>query len=433
MYPDFHYLLQSLFGIDFPAIGLLKTFGFFVALAFIIAGYVLSKELKRKAALGYFQPSTKKEIVGQAPTIKDWIGSAIIGFILGFKVIGLFQNHEAASGDPLAFVMSLQGSWIGGLIVGAIMGYLKYSEQKKQQLPRPKEQTYVLFPHNRLMDIIFISAAAGFIGAKVFNAFETWDYFIQDPLGSLFSSGGFTFYGGLICATAALYIYAKKHNFSFAQLCDAAAPALMIAYAVGRLGCHFSGDGDWGIYNSAYLSTPEAKLVEQVDDKAFYQLVQDQPALFTEFKEFATVPNAYFNAPEFLPRWMVAMNYAHNVNNEGFEIAGDTGNYNHALPAGVFPTPIYEFIVCTLLFFILMGLRKRFTVPLRLFGVYLIFNGLERFLVEKIRVNTKVDLGFIHPTQAEIISTILIIIGIYLLVRKASPAPKVYTPSNTNL
>ena len=54
-------------------------------------------------------------------------------------------------------------------------------------------------------------------------------------------------------------------------------------------------------------------------------------------------------------------------------------------------------------------------LPLQLFGIYLIVNGLERFFVEKIRVNYKYDLGFIHPTQAEIISTILVLIGLSLI------------------
>jgi hypothetical protein len=35
----------------------------------------------------------------------------------------------------------------------------------------------------------------------------------------------------------------------------------MIAYAIGRIGCQVSGDGDWGILNSAYISTPEGKVV----------------------------------------------------------------------------------------------------------------------------------------------------------------------------
>lgn len=55
-----------------------------------------------------------------------------------------------------------------------------------------------------------------------------------------------------------------------------------------------------------------------------------------------------------------------------------------------------------------------------MFGIYLVLNGLERFFIEKIRVNYKYDWGFIHPTQAEIISMGLTIAGIILIIYAAS-------------
>jgi prolipoprotein diacylglyceryltransferase len=90
----------------------------------------------------------------------------------------------------------------------------------------------------------------------------------------------------------------------------------------------------------------------------------------------------------------------------------------------VFPTPLYEIIACTLLFLILWALRKKMKAPGQLFGIYMIFNGAERFLIEKIRVNNTYDILGFHPTQAEIISTALIIGGtlMYTLRRKYNTA-----------
>jgi phosphatidylglycerol:prolipoprotein diacylglycerol transferase len=51
-----------------------------------------------------------------------------------------------------------------------------------------------------------------------------------------------------------IYLYCRKHKIDATHFCDAIAPALKLAYAIGRLGCHFSGDGDWGILNSAFIS-----------------------------------------------------------------------------------------------------------------------------------------------------------------------------------
>ena len=90
-------------------------------------------------------------------------------------------------------------------------------------------------------------------------------------MGNLLSPSGLTFYGGLICAAIAICIYAYKKGINILHLTDAAAPALMIAYAIGRIGCQVAGDGDWGIYNSAYISDTPGHVVaatpQQFKDK----------------------------------------------------------------------------------------------------------------------------------------------------------------------
>jgi len=82
----------------------------------------------------------------------------------------------------------------------------------------------------------------------------------------------------------------------------------------------------------------------------------------------------------------------------------------------VFPTPLYEVIFCSLLFGVLWALRKRLKPAGAVFALYLILNGLERFLIEKIRVNNRMDFLGMQPTQAEVISLGLILAGILLWV-----------------
>lgn len=421
MYPDFHYLFRSLFGINIEALSVIKTFGFCVAIAFLGGAWALSSELKRKAKQGIFKPEIVTHITGKPASTRELVGLFILGFVVGAKLIGLVLNINTPAFDPASYLASLSGNLPGGIILGGLMAYFRYAEKKKKLTKQPKEEKVAVFPHQRVADIIFIAAIAGFIGAKIFNAFETWDDFVRDPIGNLFSRSGLTFYGGLICATAALYWYSRKKKFSFRQLCDAAAPALMLAYALGRFGCQLAGDGDWGIYNSAYTTqaTPEASL-QRGNETDYDKAVQLHPESFHEFRAFSQsgnsqyIPHKFFAAPDWVPVWLVAQNYRHNVNNAGILIPGDKGEYNHVLPVAVFPTPLYEIIACLLLFLFLWKIRKRFKYPLQLFGVYLVLNGIERFLVETIRVNYKYDLGFVHPTQAELISTCLVIAGIIL-------------------
>jgi prolipoprotein diacylglyceryltransferase len=77
---------------------------------------------------------------------------------------------------------------------------------------------------------------------------------------------------------------------------------------------------------------------------------------------------------------------------------------------------MYETITCTILFLILWALRKRLKPAGTLFALYLILNGIERFFVEKIRVNNQMDLFGLHPTQAEVISACLVLTGVILWV-----------------
>lgn len=418
MFPDFQYLFHFLFGLDIPAFSLIKTFGFFVALAFLGGAWVLTKELKRKEEEGFLSPEIVEEEVGKPATKKELINVGIIGFLLGYKVLGLIMNASEVANDPLSYLLSLKGNLLGGVAVAALMVYFRYSEKKKKATTKPSIQKVKIHPYQRVADIIFIAAIAGFGGAKFFNAFETWDDFIKDPIGNLLAPAGLTFYGGLITATIALYIYTKKKKISFKHLADAAAPALMLAYAIGRLGCQFSGDGDWGVYNSAYITQPDGQLTTATIED-FHQQIEKYPNYFKMFASAnGQVPQIYTPAPNGLPTWLFAQNFKHNVNNDGIPIEVYSGNYNHVLPAGVYPTSMYEAVICFLLFLVLMGIRRKYNLPLQIFGIYLILNGLERFFIEKIRVNYEYDWGFIHPSQAEIISFCLIIAGIFLFVKQ---------------
>jgi phosphatidylglycerol---prolipoprotein diacylglyceryl transferase len=86
------------------------------------------------------------------------------------------------------------------------------------------------------------------------------------------------------------------------------------------------------------------------------------------------------------------------------------------LAEGVFPTPLYESIACILLFFLLWSMRKKITTAGMLFSWYLLFNGIERFFVESIRVNSKYHLAGISFSQAQLISLLLVITGISGLI-----------------
>ena len=428
MYPNLYYAINDWFGWKINAFKIFYTFGIFVALGFIAGAYFLTRELKRKEKQGLLYPMEESITAGKPASLLDLLINAIVGFIFGYKLIGVLLASRTPGLDLQDYIFSSSGSWAGGIIVAALLVYLKYREKEKQKLAKPEKRTIRIWPHDRVGDLVIFALVFGIIGAKLFDNFENWDRFIQNPIGNLLSPSGLTFYGGLICATIAILIYARKKGINLLHLVDSAAPALMIAYAIGRIGCQVAGDGDWGIYNSAYISdkpghvvaaTPE-QFQQKLKQNATYFLngsVTDPSGITLNITDrhsesLDKVPHKSFKGPDFLPKWLFAYTYPHNVNEDGILLSDCEGKYCRALPQPVFPTPFYETVICSLLFLFLWMIRRKIKIPGIMFSIYLVLNGIERFFIETIRVNATYSIFGIHPTQAELISAVFVIVGI---------------------
>jgi phosphatidylglycerol---prolipoprotein diacylglyceryl transferase len=369
MYPTVSEFLKSL-GIDIALP--IQTFGFFVAIAFIVAAIAIGRELKRKQAEGILKPTEKIVETGKAAGIIDYIQAGIIGFLVGFKILFMALNYSEFVDDPQTTLLSLKGNWIGGLLAAAVFIYLRFRESETQKKQGPGKLKVTMNAEDHVGNIILMGVVGGLVGAKIFHNLENPAEFMADPVGSLLSFSGLTFYGGLIVAATLIIRYGKKNGLPALHLTDAAAPALMISYGIGRIGCMMSGDGDWGIVNN-----------------------NPKPSWMS-----------------FLPDWMWAFKFPHNVNNEGVPIPGCVGRWCHELPEPVYPTSFYETIMAIILFGVLWAIRKRIKIPGLLFSIYLILNGMERFLIESIRVNTKYHIFGVGVTQAQLISSALVIAGI---------------------
>lgn len=212
--------------------------------------------------------------------------------------------------------------------------------------------------HLMVADMALVAALAGIAGAKVFHALDNASDFIANPAAMIFSRGGFSIYGGLLAGIGAGVLFLKRRGLPVVPMLDAVAPSLMLGYALGRLGCQFSGDGDWGIASDMTLK------------------------------------------PLWVPDWMWAQTYDGNI--LGVVIA----------EPGVYPTPLYEAVAAFLLFGCLRMLSTSTYRRGYLFSMYLLVAGFERLLIEKIRVNPRHDWLSIGATQAEVISVLLILAGL---------------------
>lgn len=418
MYPNLYYVFKDWFGVEWKALSFLNTFGFMVAVAFIVAAIVLSSELKRKEKLALLLPREETIIVGKPASFFDLLINFITGFLFGYKLLGVILSKPEEL-SPQEYIFSSQGNWLAGILLGLLLAGLKWREKNKQKSKTPEQRSIRIWPHDRVGDIIVIGLVFGIIGAKIFDGLENWEDFKAHPWERLFSAGGLTYYGGLILAAIAICTYGAKKNIKVIHLIDAAAPALILAYAVGRIGCQVAGDGDWGIYNSAYITDSTGKAVEAKPGEYKAQLEKYSTHFLSGDRKHTTleeVPNKAVKAPSYLPVWMVAYAYPQNVNKDGIVLPGIQDEHNTALPVPVFPTPFYETILCTLIFLILWGIRRQIKIAGLMTGIYLVFNGTERFVIEHIRVNNLINFLGMKVTQAEAISFSLVIAGILTIV-----------------
>lgn len=221
-------------------------------------------------------------------------------------------------------------------------------------------------------DVLAWVAVGGIVGAKLYYLGLHWQDLVANPLRELTSRGGLVWYGGLIGGILAFYWQIKRRNLPLGPMFDSTAPALMLAYAVGRLGCFLVGD-DYGTPTDSWVGV------------AF--------------------PNG---APP------STAGYLRSVGAEIPATVPDTA------VLAVHPTQLYEVGAALVLFGILWKVSGWKLRPGQLFGLYLGLYGIERFLVEFVRA--KGDRLILGLSTSQVASLLLLGAAAYLWQRRGAGA-----------
>jgi len=193
--------------------------------------------------------------------------------------------------------------------------------------------------------IIGIAGLAGIVGARLYHVLESPAELFADPWPLLISRFGFAWFGGFLGGFAALLILARREKISTLTFLDACSPAACVGYAIGRIGCFLSGDGDYGIPTSLPwgMSFPNGVVptTERVHPTPIYEF-------------FA---------------WVLIAFILWKLGNSAIQKGEPTGG--------------------------------------RIFCFYLLLTGVARFLVELIRINPRSFLGMSNAQTASVASVIL--------------------------
>jgi phosphatidylglycerol---prolipoprotein diacylglyceryl transferase len=237
-------------------------------------------------------------------------------------------------------------------------------------------------PKDYAWDMLAWCALGGILGAKLYYLGLHWQALLANPLQEIMSRGGLVWYGGLIGGIVAYYLQVRARKLPVATMYDATAPALAIAYAVGRLGCFLVGD-DYGRYTDGPFGI------------AF---------------------------PEGAPPSTAGI-----LRSMGETVPAEIPD---AMVVTVHPTQLYEIGLALIMFGILwqLGTKRGFRAG-QLFAVYMMLYGVERFVIEFVRAKSdRITLAGVGFSTSQIASLLLLALGAWLWQRqgkKGAPTPLV--------
>jgi phosphatidylglycerol:prolipoprotein diacylglycerol transferase len=212
-------------------------------------------------------------------------------------------------------------------------------------------------------NVLLAAAIGGLVGAKIYYAI------LYGDLSLLVSRAGLVWYGGFLGGALAVTLVIWRKRLPFFTVADAAAPGLAIGYMLGRIGCFLVGD-DYGRPTESFVGIAFPKGAP--------------PTTARSLREFGVAIDPLLPDDTLLR---------------------------------VHPTQLYEAGAALIMFLILLSASKRPHVAGRIFGLFLILMGIERFLVEIVRAK---DDRFLGPfTVAQLISVILVALGAWMAARRS--------------
>jgi len=135
--------------------------------------------------------------------------------------------------NPIAFTIgSLPIRWYGifvALAIGVLVLWMVWQMKKGVKLS-----------YDTILTAALVGVPSGIILSKLLHVWDRMDYYRSYP-GQMWTTEGLTIWGAILGAALGIWVYSKIGKFQFGYFADALAPGILLAQAIGRVGCTING------------------------------------------------------------------------------------------------------------------------------------------------------------------------------------------------
>lgn len=135
--------------------------------------------------------------------------------------------------NPIAFTIGpISVGWYGIMVALAVVTIVTWALYSVKKDPR--------LSSNIILNAALIGVPMGIIGARLLHVIDNWHYYSHN-LSAIIGGSGLAIYGAVLGAALGIWIYSRFRKISFGHLADVLAPGIILAQAVGRVGCTLNG------------------------------------------------------------------------------------------------------------------------------------------------------------------------------------------------
>jgi len=135
--------------------------------------------------------------------------------------------------SAVAFTIgSIELRWYGIMIFLAVVALILWTIREVRKGAN--------ISYDTVFTAALIGIPSGIIFSRLLHVVDGWEYYSQNP-GLIIGGGGLTAYGAILGATLGVWLYSRFGKLRFGYFADVVAPGIILAQAVGRVGCTING------------------------------------------------------------------------------------------------------------------------------------------------------------------------------------------------